>query len=66
MSTAQKTERMFMRIEPELLARVDEWRARQRPIPSRSEAVRRLVYDAICLHEGHRIQAEQYMQPEAV
>lgn len=38
-----KTERFELRLETELLERVDEWRAAQRDLPSRSAAVRRLV-----------------------
>jgi hypothetical protein len=32
-----------MRVDDEFIAIVDEWRAAQRPIPSRTEAIRRLV-----------------------
>jgi hypothetical protein len=37
------TARLHMFTSPAWLRRVDEWRARQMPIPNRSEAVRRLV-----------------------
>lgn len=32
-----------VRMDGELLAMVDNWRARQRPIPGRPEAIRRLL-----------------------
>lgn len=38
-----KTERLEMRLDPETIERVDAWRSRQGDLPSRSEAVRRLV-----------------------
>ncbi len=40
---APKTERFEMRMDPETLARVDEWRRKQPDLPSRAEAMRRLV-----------------------
>lgn len=38
-----KTERFEMRLDEDILTRVDNWRASQDDIPSRSEAMRRLV-----------------------
>ena len=38
-----KTERFEMRLDREILANVDAWRANQSDLPSRAEAVRRLV-----------------------
>jgi uncharacterized protein YfbU (UPF0304 family) len=38
-----KTERFEMRLDPAILERVDAWRAEQEDVPSRAEAVRRLV-----------------------
>jgi uncharacterized protein len=38
-----KTERFEMRLDEETLRRVDEWRSSQTDVPSRSEAVRRLI-----------------------
>ena len=38
-----KTERFEMRLEPETLERVDKWRAEQTDLPSRAEAMRRLI-----------------------
>src|SRR5438046_5400629 len=37
------TERFEMRLDEELLAQVDRWRAKRGDVPSRSEAMRRLV-----------------------
>jgi hypothetical protein len=33
--------------EPSLIARIDKWRARQPDVPSRAEAVRRLIVKAL-------------------
>ena len=38
-----KSERFEMRMEPEALARIDDWRRKQTDLPSRAEAIRRLV-----------------------
>jgi uncharacterized protein YfbU (UPF0304 family) len=38
-----KTERFEMRLDQETLGIVDEWRGRQRDLPSRAEAIRRLI-----------------------
>ena len=38
-----KTERFEMRLDEDILTRVDNWRASQEGLPSRSEAMRRLV-----------------------
>ncbi len=38
-----KTERFEMRLDPETLDRVDEWRSDQDDLPSRSEGARRLI-----------------------
>ena len=42
-----KTERFEMRWEAEMLERVDEWRRQQKDLPSRAEAIRRLVEMAL-------------------
>lgn len=42
-----KTERFEMRLDRETLDRVDRWRGAQDDVPSRAEAVRRLVNDAL-------------------
>jgi uncharacterized protein YfbU (UPF0304 family) len=38
-----KTERFELRLDEQTLLRIDEWRARQSDIPTRAEAMRRLV-----------------------
>ena len=38
-----KTERFELRLSGELLARIDQWRRDQTDLPTRSEAIRRLV-----------------------
>jgi uncharacterized protein YfbU (UPF0304 family) len=43
MGTAPKTERFELRLDPGILDDVDAWRGRQPDIPSRAEAVRRLI-----------------------
>src|ERR1019366_9563200 len=43
MNAQALTERFEMRLDPAVLEQVDAWRARQSDLPSRSEAVRRLV-----------------------
>jgi uncharacterized protein len=43
MATPAKTERFELRIDPGLLDDVDAWRGRQADVPSRAEAMRRLI-----------------------
>lgn len=38
-----KTERLELRLEPEIITKVDDWRREQADNPSRSEAMRRLI-----------------------
>lgn len=40
---ASKTERFELRLDEELLARIDEWRSERGDLPSRAEAIRTLV-----------------------
>lgn len=40
---APKTERFEMRLDEDTLTRVDKWRAAQSDVPSRAEAIRRLI-----------------------
>jgi uncharacterized protein len=47
MTPEPMTERFEMRLNQSVLEKVDEWRTRQSDLPSRSEAVRRLVEAAI-------------------
>lgn len=49
-----KTERFEMRLDRQLLDRVDSWRAEQPDLPSRAEAMRRLVADKLAL-EGQDV-----------
>lgn len=58
-----KTERFEMRLDEELLASVDRWRAQQEDLPSRAEAMRRLVergltppgIDTVKFSDGERL-----------
>jgi hypothetical protein len=47
-----ETERLNMRISPELLASVDAWRRHQPDIPARATAIKRLV--ALGLKSGEK------------
>ena len=38
-----KSERFEMRLSPELIAMLDQWRREQPDLPARAEAIRRLV-----------------------
>jgi uncharacterized protein len=40
---AMKTERFEMRLDVESVERIDEWRRKEPDLPSRAEAIRRLV-----------------------
>lgn len=42
-----KTERFEMRIELEMLERIDAWRRRQDDLPARAEAIRRLIEQSL-------------------
>ncbi len=42
-----KTERFEMRLDQSILDRVDAWRSRQADLPSRAEAIRRLIEDGL-------------------
>jgi hypothetical protein len=48
----RKEHRLQMLIEPSLISRIDRWRAKQPGLPSRSEAVRRLVEAGLIASEG--------------
>lgn len=50
--TSKMTDLIAVRMKPELRERIDEWRARLRPIPSQGAAIRQLVEDALELHEN--------------
>lgn len=47
---ATQTERLELRVPANFVEWVDEWRSEQRPIPSRSEAVRFMVMDWLIGH----------------
>jgi metal-responsive CopG/Arc/MetJ family transcriptional regulator len=42
-SKSAKSVRLQMVISPEEIARIDNWRRHQTPLPSRSEAIRQLI-----------------------
>jgi hypothetical protein len=43
MPDEEQTERFQMRVSPSFLRLVDDWRRKQSDLPSRAEAIRRLV-----------------------
>ena len=43
MENELKTFRLPIQAEPSLIVLIDDWRKKQRDLPSRSEAVRRLI-----------------------
>jgi uncharacterized protein len=48
----QKTERFEMRLDPGTLEKLDHWRSRQADLPSRAEAVRRLMETGLSAAES--------------
>jgi metal-responsive CopG/Arc/MetJ family transcriptional regulator len=46
------TEQIGVRIKTDLLARVDAWRSKIKPVPSQSAAIRQLIEDALDAHEA--------------
>jgi metal-responsive CopG/Arc/MetJ family transcriptional regulator len=46
-SMEEKTERFEMRVPGSFLAAIDAWRRTQEDLPSRAEAIRRLVEQAL-------------------
>jgi uncharacterized protein len=48
-------ERFEMRVDKELLARVDAWRAEEEDLPSRAQAMRRLVEVALASHAAEGV-----------
>lgn len=61
--TGMKTERLEMRVRPEWLAKIDEWRRVQPSIPSRSDAVRALVDLGLKVSSSEKRQSDP--KPEA-
>ena len=55
MVTPAKTERFELRLDPGILDDVDAWRARQADVPSRAEAVRRLIEAGLVSSKGTEI-----------
>lgn len=47
LETGTETKRLQLVVPESWTAKVDEWRASQRPIPNRSEAIRLLVEKAL-------------------
>ncbi|MER9169496.1 hypothetical protein NKI12_19360 [Mesorhizobium australicum] len=47
-----KTERFEMRVTPEFLKLVDDWRRQQPTIPARADAIRQIVERALSSDEG--------------
>jgi len=47
-----KTERFEMRLDPEILDRVDTWRSTQSDLPSRAEGIRRLMEVGLAVSSG--------------
>ncbi len=54
MSPANKNERFELRIDAELLAKVDEWRSEQSDLPSRAEAIRQLTMVGLATKTGRQ------------
>ena len=47
MTEEEQTERFQMRVSPSFLRLIDDWRRKQPDLPSRAEAIRRLVEQAV-------------------
>jgi hypothetical protein len=47
MAQEKKTARFIFSAEPSLIAKIDKWRAKQPGVPTRAEAVRRLIVRAL-------------------
>jgi hypothetical protein len=50
--TTKMTEQIGVRIKSDLLARVDAWRLKLKPVPSQSAAIRQLIEDGLDTHEA--------------
>lgn len=53
---ASKTERFEMRVDEDILERIDRWRASQDDVPSRAEATRRLIELGLARAAGNNVQ----------
>lgn len=49
-----KSERFEMLVDPTFLRRIDGWRRKQPDLPSRAEAIRRLVEEALRRGKGDK------------
>jgi uncharacterized protein len=52
--TLIKSERFEMLVDPTFLRRIDDWRRKQPDLPSRAEAIRRLVEQALKRGRGDK------------
>ena len=50
-----QTERFELRLDPQLLKQIDEWRSTQSGVPSRADAVRRLVQTGLAVNAGDQL-----------
>ena len=50
-----KTERFEMRLDQDVIDQIDAWRGQQTDLPSRAEAVRRLVEAALTLSDTKQV-----------
>ena len=57
---AMKLERFEMRAEEEWLKALDDWRRRQADLPSRAEAIRRLVDAALAAEQAEANKAKGF------
>ncbi|MDE1150293.1 MAG: hypothetical protein PW843_27405 [Azospirillaceae bacterium] len=56
----KKTENFNMRVSPDFTEIIDGWRRRQRDIPARAEAIRRLVEAALVAGEYEQVAAQAF------
>lgn len=59
----EKTERFDMRVPEGLLRKLDEWRRKQDDLPSRAEAIRRLVEYALSVPAAQRLPPQSERSP---
>jgi hypothetical protein len=62
----EKTERFEMRFPEGFLRKLDEWRGKQDDLPSRAEAIRRLVEYALSVPAAQRLPPQSERSPEPV
>jgi hypothetical protein len=61
-----KTERLQTRVEPRFLAALDEWRRQESDLPSRMEAMRRLVELGLAAHAVGLTSVLESEEPEKI